>query len=162
MRWQKLFTASFEESLNLQDDVFYNIANKTYKKAIEENKLEWSLKNKISTVILSLLFPFGVNFLLIVINNYILYNVDSKDLTVSGIEFNFLPYSVYWFFVSLWLLIILIGKRFSQRFLFIYRTHFHVQVVYLTWLIIEFNLFFFDDVLFFFDFIRSNSFFWNY
>lgn len=141
MRWQKLFMASFEESLNLQDDkISGDFAKKQYKSAQEKEKYRGTLKSYIWLFILTIIFVFGLNYLFALVNNYMYYYVSASELTLERSEYNFLPYSFFWTLSFIWLGFILIGKRFNSCFILIYRGHFHIFVTYVLWLILELNL----------------------
>ena len=59
MRWQKLFTASFEESLNLQDDkISGEFSQKAYTEGEALEKKRGKIKSTILVLVFSLLFVF--------------------------------------------------------------------------------------------------------
>ena len=68
MRWQKLFTASFEESLNLQDDKISGAySQKAYVETIEVEQKRGRFKSNFIYILYSMLFVFGLNYLLVII-----------------------------------------------------------------------------------------------
>lgn len=99
----RLFQGSFEESLNLENDAFYKIANKTYNQAIGTNPDGWSIGNKIAMTVLSILFPFGINLLIVVLSGYVASNANNPETTFQASSYNFLPYSLYWILCGIWL-----------------------------------------------------------
>ena len=78
--------------------------------------------------------------MIVAVNDYLFYHANPKDLTVHLSEINFLPYWVFWMGVTIWILLIIFGKRFNQQFILIYRGQFHFMVSFLIWLLIELNL----------------------
>ena len=80
---KSLFKASFEESLNLEDDGFVQYQKKdVYGKLEKYYKRGYpSIGLKIQSVILALIFPISLNFMLLVISIY-LHDSNPKDLAV--------------------------------------------------------------------------------
>ena len=131
---KSIFRASFEESLNLLDDsVSGKFAQENYQDALKKEKYRGTFKSYVWLVILTILFIMGPNWLIVALNNYLFYHANPKDLTVGLSEVNFLPYWVFWMGLAIWLLLIILGKRFNQQFILIYRGQFHFMV--------SFNLF---------------------
>lgn len=95
-------------------------------------------KNAVLYGILTLLFPIGFNFLLLVFST-MLYTSDPKDLVFPISNHNFLTAHVYVIGLFIWLILVLIGKFFKPFFILPYRTHFHV-ITFLIWFVIEFDL----------------------
>lgn len=119
---KSIFKASFEESLNLLDDASLQYIKKDY-----YEKLGKGLNNGKPSI------GFRIN--------HLFYHANPKDLTVGLSEVNFLPYWVFWMGLAIWLLLIILGKRFNQQFILIYRGQFHFMVSFIIWLLIELNLF---------------------
>ena len=139
---KSIFRASFEESLNLLDDsVSGKFAQENYQDALKKEKYRGTFKSYVWLVILTILFIMGPNWLIVALNNYLFYHANPKDLTVGLSEVNFLPYWVFWMGLAIWLLLIILGKRFNQQFILIYRGQFHFMVSFIIWLLIELNLF---------------------
>lgn len=140
MTKKRLFNASFEGSLNLEDDtVSSKFIDKNLQEAQEKEKYRGTFKLYIWVVILTVLFIFGPNWLLYEGSYYIFHHVQNK--LIQPAIYNFLPSWVFLLLGTIWLLVILIGKRFYQQFILIYRGQFHLFVTYFLWLLIEWNLF---------------------
>ena len=139
---KSIFKASFEESLNLLDDgISGKFAQENYQDALKKEKYRGTLKSYVWLVILTILFIIGPNWLIVALNNHLFYHVNPKDLTVVLSEINFLPYWVFWMGLVIWILLIILGKRFNKQFILIYRGQFHFMVSFIVWLLIELNLF---------------------
>lgn len=95
-------------------------------------------KNALLYGILTLIFPIGFNFLLLVFST-MLYSSDPKDLVFPISNHNFSTAHVYVIGLFIWLLLVIIGKFFKPFFILPYRTHFHV-ITFLIWFVIEFDL----------------------
>jgi putative membrane protein len=98
------------------------------------------MKSYVWLVFLTVLFIIGPNWLIVAVNDYLFYHANPKDLTVRLSEINFLPYWAFWMGLAIWILLIILGKRFNQQFILIYRGQFHFMVSFLIWLLIELNL----------------------
>ena len=140
MKKKSIFNASFEESLNLEDDDFLQYQKKDVYSKLEKyyRKGHPSIGLKIQSVILALIFPISLNFILLVISIY-LHDSNTTDFAVSISKTPLLSAEVYVFFLFVWLLIILVGKFIKRNYLLPYRYHFHV-ITFLIWLSLEFNL----------------------
>ncbi|WP_455439525.1 hypothetical protein [Streptococcus salivarius] len=139
---KSIFKASFEESLNLLDDgISGKFTQENYQDAQKKEKYRGTLKSYVWLVILTILFIIGPNWLIVALNDYLFYHANPRDLTVQLPEINFLPYWVFWMGLAIWILLIMLGKRFNQRFILIYRGQFHVMVSFIIWLLVELNLF---------------------
>ena len=139
---KSIFKASFEESLNLLDDgISGKFAQENYQDALKKEKYRGTMKSYVWLVFLTVLFIIGPNWLIVAVNDYLFYHANPKDLTVHLSEINFLPYWVFWMGVTIWILLIIFGKRFNQQFILIYRGQFHIMVSFIIWLLIELNLF---------------------
>ena len=140
MRKQSIFKASFEESLNLQDDpISGEFSNKNLASAQEKEKYRGTLKSYVWLTVLTIVFIIGPNWLITALTNYLYHH--SEDSPLLPLVHNFLPNWLFIIFLLIWLLLILFGKRFSQQFILIYRGQFHLFVTFLIWLIVEMNLF---------------------
>ena len=140
MTKKSLFKASFEESLNLEDDGFLQYQKKDY-----YNKLGKAFKKGrpsfwfgIKTFILSLLFPIGANFMLLAVT-LSLQNSDPKDLRLPVSQYPLLTVELYLICLLIWLLLVLMGKFFKRTFILPYRYRFHF-ITFIIWLMFEFNL----------------------
>ena len=139
---KSIFKASFEESLNLLDDsVSGKYTEDIYQDALKKEKYRGTLKSYIWLVILTILFIIGPNWLIVALNDYLFYHANPRDLSVGLSEINFLPYWAFWMGLAIWILLIILGKRFNQQFILIYRGQFHFMVSFIIWLLIELNLF---------------------
>ena len=140
MTKKSLFKASFEESLNLEDDAFLQ-----YQKGNVFSKLEtYYMEGKsklvlhIQNIVLTLIGPIIINFMILVFS-LSLHNSDPKDLRLPIYQHPLLTAEVYLVCFLIWVFIILIGKVFRKAFILPYRNHFHV-ITFLIWLSLEFNL----------------------
>ena len=137
---KSIFKASFEESLNLEDDGFlqyqkqdyYNKLGKVFKKG------KPSFWFGIKTFILSLLFPIGANFMLLAVT-LSLQNSDPKDLRLPVSQYPLLTVELYLICLLIWLLLVLMGKFFKRTFILPYRYRFHI-ITFMIWFVFEFNL----------------------
>ena len=140
MKKKSIFKASFEESLNLEDDSFlqYQLKEQDKKASRPPRNVFDYFKNALLYGILALIFPIGFNFLLLAFST-MLYSSDPKDLALPISNHNFLTAHVYVIGLFIWLLFVLIGKFIKPVFILPYRTHFHV-ITFLIWFVIEFDL----------------------
>ena len=137
---KSIFKASFEESLNLEDDGFLQ-----YQKQDYYNKLGKAFKKGkpsfwfgVKTFILSLLFPIGINFMLLAVT-LSLQNSDPKDLRLPVSQYPLLTVELYLICLLIWLLLVLMGKFFKRTFILPYRYRFHI-ITFIIWFVFEFNL----------------------
>ena len=140
MKKKSIFKASFEESLNLEDDGFLQ-----YQKQEYYNKLGKAFKKGkpsfwfgIQAFILSLLVPIGVNFMLFVLAMS-LHDSDPKDLRLPISQYPLLTVELYLICLLIWLLLVLMGKFFKRTFILPYRYRFHI-ITFIIWFVFEFNL----------------------
>ena len=140
MKKKSIFSASFEESLNLEDDGFLQ-----YQKGNVFSKLETYYREgksklvlHIQNIVLTLIGPIIINFMILVFS-LSLHNSDPKDLRLPIYQHPLLTAEVYLVCFLIWVFIILIGKVFRKAFILPYRNHFHV-ITFLIWLSLEFNL----------------------
>ena len=140
MKKKSIFKASFEESLNLEDDGFiqYQLKEQDKKVSKTPSNIVGYFKNALLYGVLTLIFPIGLNFLLFAFS-IMLHSSDPKDLTLPISNHNFLTAPVYVIGLLIWLSFVLIGKAFKPLFIIPYRTHFHVTT-FLIWFVIEFDL----------------------
>ena len=137
---KSIFKASFEESLNLEDDGFLQ-----YQKGNVFSKLETYYREgksklvlHIQNIVFTLIGPIIINFMILVFS-LSLHNSDPKDLRLPIYQHPLLTAEVYLVCFLIWVFIILIGKVFRKAFILPYRNHFHV-ITFLIWLSLEFNL----------------------
>lgn len=140
MKKRSIFSASFEESLNLEDDSFLQ-----YQKGNVFSKLEkYYRKGKsklvlhVQNIVFTLIGPVIINFMILVFS-LSLHDSDPKDLRLPIYQHPLLTAEVYLVCFLIWVFIILIGKVFRKAFILPYRNHFHV-ITFLSWLSLEFNL----------------------
>ena len=140
MTKKSIFSASFEESLNLEDDGFVQ-----YQKGNVFSKLETYYREgksklvlHIQTIVFTLIGPVIINFMILVFS-LSLHDSDPKDLRLPIYQHPLLTAEVYLVCFLIWVFIILIGKVFRKAFILPYRNHFHV-ITFLIWLSLEFNL----------------------
>ena len=140
MTKKSLFKASFEESLNLEDDGFLQYQKQDYYnklgKAFKKGKPSFGFG--IKTFILSLLFPIGANFMLLAVT-LSLQNSDPKDLRLPVSQYPLLTVELYLICLLIWLLLVLMGKFFKRTFILPYRYRFHI-ITFMIWFMFEFNL----------------------
>ena len=137
---KSIFSASFEESLNLEDDGFLQ-----YQKGNVFSKLETYYREgksklvlHIQNIVFTLIGPVIINFMILVFS-LSLHDSDPKDLRLPIYQHPLLTAEVYLVCFLIWVFIILIGKVFRKAFILPYRNHFHV-ITFLIWLSLEFNL----------------------
>ena len=140
MRKKSIFKASFEESLNLEDDGFLQ-----YQKGNVFSKLETYYREgksklvlHIQNIVFTLIGPVIINFMILIFS-LSLHDSDPKDLRLPIYQHPLLTAEVYLVCFLIWIFIILIGKVFRKAFILPYRNHFHV-ITFLIWLSLEFNL----------------------
>ena len=140
MTKKSIFSASFEESLNLEDDGFVQ-----YQKGNVFSKLETYYREgksklvlHIQNIVFTLIGPVIINFMILVFS-LSLHDSDPKDLRLPIYQHPLLTAEVYIVCFLIWVFIILIGKVFRKAFILPYRNHFHV-ITFLIWLSLEFNL----------------------
>lgn len=140
MKKKSIFSASFEESLNLEDDVFlqYQKGNVFSKLEIYYREGKSKIVLHIQNIVLTLIGPVIINFMILVFS-LSLHNSDPKDLRLPIYQHPLLTAEVYLVCFLIWVFIILIGKFFRKAFILPYRNHFHV-ITFLIWLSLEFNL----------------------
>ena len=141
MKKKSLFKASFEESLNLENDSLRELNQKSYEDLLKyfENGGP-SRKFKATYFFLSLFFPIGVNYLF-----YFLVQVVAGQKQFMGyptLGYSILPFWLFWVFLITWLIVILLGRFYYQRFILAYRMQLHIQFTSMLWLLIEVNLVF--------------------
>ena len=140
MKKKSIFKASFEESLNLEDDGFvqYQKGNVFSKLEIYYREGKSKLVLHIQNIVLTLIGPVIINFMILVFS-LSLHDSDPKDLRLPIYQHPLLTAEVYLVCFLIWVFIILIGKVFRKAFILHYRNHFHV-ITFLIWLSLEFNL----------------------
>lgn len=135
---KSIFKASFQESLNLEEDKFRKFNEKSYNDAIRYFRDGGpSFKFKLIYFILSFFCPIGLAYLIMLLSRVIADR--GVFLGYSTMTTVLVPSWLYLLFLFLWLSLILIGKLLNQSFILIYRMQFHVQVTMLLWIVIEMN-----------------------
>lgn len=137
---RSIFKASFEESLNLLDDVSLQFAKKDYYEHLGKglNNGRPSIGFRIKSLIFTILFVFGVNFMLEVFA-FSLNDADPKDLSIPIFKPQLLTPEFFLIASFIWLILVVIGKFFRKPFIHPYRYRFHI-FTFLIWFCIEFNL----------------------
>ena len=140
MKKKSIFSASFEESLNLEDDGFiqYQLKEQDKKVSKTPRNIVGYFKNALLYGVLTLIFPIGLNFLLFAFS-IMLHRSVPKDLALPLSNHNFLTAQIYVIGLLIWLSFVLIGKALKPLFIIPFRTHFHVTT-FLIWFVIEFDL----------------------
>ena len=144
---KSIFKASFEESLNLEDDSLAQYQNKDVFSRLEPYYKQGKppIKLHLQSLLMTLVGPIFINFMFLVFS-LSLHDSDPKDLTLAISKHPLLTADVYLVFFLIWIFIILISKGIKRAYLLPYRLHFHV-LTYLIWLGLEFNLLVIDVAL---------------
>lgn len=137
---KSIFKASFEESLNLLDDASLQYIKKDYYEKLGKglNNGKPSIGFRIKSIIYSILFVFGGNFLLALFA-FSLNDAEPKDLTLPVHKPSLLTPELFLICCFIWLSLVLIGKFVRKPFLRPYRYRFHIET-FLFWFFLEFNL----------------------
>ena len=123
---KSILQASFEESLKLEEDGFRKLQQEQHDKTARKFRQGVpTFGFKIQCFILTMLFPVGFSYLLSLGAAKFTTN-DLGQLKVQPASQNFFPWQVYILFLSIWLLLIIIGKLFHQAFILPYRYQFHL------------------------------------
>ena len=144
---KSIFSASFEESLNLEDDGFVQYQNKDVFSRLEPYYKQGkpTIKLHLQSLLMTLVGPIFINFMFLVFS-LSLHDSDPKDLTLAISKYPLLTADVYLVSFLIWIFIILIAKGIKRAYLLPYRLHFHV-LTYLIWFCLEFNLLMIDVAL---------------
>lgn len=144
---KSIFRASFEESLNLEDDGLVHYQNKDVFSRLEPYYKQGkpTIKLHLQSLLMTLVGPIFINFMFLVFS-LSLHDSDPKDLTLAISKYPLLTADVYLVSFLIWIFIILIAKGIKRAYLLPYRLHFHV-LTYLIWLILECNLLVIDVAL---------------
>ena len=144
---KSIFKASFEESLNLEDDGFVQYQNKDVFSRLEPYYKQGkpTIKLHLQSLLMTLVGPIFINFMFLVFS-LSLHDSDHKDLTLAISQYPLLTADVYLVSFLIWIFIILIAKGIKRAYLLPYRLHFHV-LTYLIWFCLEFNLLMIDVAL---------------
>lgn len=147
MKKKSIFSASFEESLNLEDDSLAQYQNKDVFSRLEPYYKQGkpTIKLHLQSLLMTLVGPIFINFMFLVFS-LSLHDSDPKDLSLAISKHPLLTADVYLVFFLIWIFIILISKGIKRAYLLPYRLHFHV-LTYLIWLGLEFNLLVIDVAL---------------
>lgn len=143
MKKKSIFNASFEESINLENDDFRKFNQQSYD---DDDLLKYfenggpSTKFKLTYFFLSLIFPIGINYLFTVLTQDAV--TQKQFMGYPTLRYNILPSRLFLIFLIAWLIAIVLGKYFNQTFILPYRLQFHIQFSSMIWLVIEMNLFF--------------------
>lgn len=145
MTKKSLFKASFEESLNLEDDGFRKLQQEQHDKTAKYfTRGRPTIWFRIRSVVVALIVPIGFNVLLLALA-VILH--ESETLRIPIAKQSLLTVNVYLMFLLAWLLFVLLGKLFVKRsYLFPYRYQFHAFMS-LNWFLVETDLLFTDFML---------------
>ena len=137
---KSIFKASFEESLNLLDDASLQYIKRDYYEKLGKglNNGKPSIGFRIKSILYSVFFVFGCNFLLAIFASS-LDVAEPKDLTLPVHKPSLLTPELFLICCFIWLSLVLIGKFVRKPFLRPYRFRFHVET-FLIWFFLEFNL----------------------
>ena len=150
---KSVFQASFEESLNLENDEFRKLQDAQHLKTAKHfDKGSSSLRFKLYSFILAAVFVIGLNFAVFVIS--VMLHDDAEELRVPiYYEKSFLTAEVFLIGLFLWLLLVLAGKAIKRNYILPYRYNFHIFTA-MIWFLLELDLLFTDFLL------PALSFFW--
>jgi hypothetical protein len=152
MMRKSVFQASFEESLNLENDEFRKLQDAQHLKTAKHfDKGSSSLRFKLYSFILAAVFVIGLNFAVFVIS--VMLHDDAEELRVPIYEKSFLTAEVFLIGLFLWLLLVLAGKAIKLNYILPYRYNFHIFTA-MIWFLLELDLLFTDFLL------PALSFFW--
>ncbi len=141
---KSIFKASFEESLNLEDDGFVKLQQEQHEKTAKFFKNGYaSLWFRIRSFILSLIFPVGFNFFLLIVS---MEFHESKTLTLPIARHESLTVTVFLILLLIWLSLVVIGKWVKRSYLLPYRYQFHA-FTFMVWFLLEIGLVVFDILL---------------
>ena len=141
---KSIFKASFEESLNLEDDGFVKLQQEQHEKTAKFFKNgHASLWFRIRSLILSLIFPVGFNFFLLIVS---MEFHESKTLTLPIARHESLTVNVFLILLLIWLSFVVIGKLVKRAYLLPYRYQFHA-FTFMVWFLLEMDLVVFDILL---------------
>ena len=128
MKKKSIFKASFEESLNLLDDASLQYIKKDYYEKLGKglNNGKPSIGFRIKSILYSVLFVFGGNFLLALFASS-LDVAEPKDLTLPVHKPSLLTPELFLICCFIWLSLVLIGKFVRKPFLRPYRYRFHIE-----------------------------------
>ena len=135
---KSIFSASFEESLNLLDDSLAQYQNKDVFSRLEPYYKQGkpTIKLHLQSLLMTLIGPIFINFMFLVFS-LSLHDSDPKDLTLAISKYPLLTADVYLVSFLIWIFIILISKGIKRAYL----------LTYLIWLGLEFNLLVIDVAL---------------
>ena len=141
---KSIFRANFEESLNLEDDGFVKLQQEQHEKTAKFFKNgHASLWFRIRSLILSLIFPIGFNFFVLIVS---MEFHESKTLTLPIAKQETLTVNVFLILLLIWLTFVVIGKWVKRSYLLPYRYQFHV-FTFMIWFLLEIDLVVFDILL---------------
>lgn len=141
---KSIFKASFEESLNLEDDGFVKLQQEQHEKTAKFFKNGYaSLWFRIRSLILSLIFPIGFNFFVLIVS---MEFHESETLTLPIARHESLTVTVFLILLLIWLSLVVIGKWVKRSYLLPYRYQFHA-FTFMVWFLLEIDLVVFDILL---------------
>ena len=144
MKKRSIFNASFEESLNLEDDGFRKLQQEQHDKTSNYFKKGGaSLWFRIRSFILGLIFPVGFNFMLLVVS---MEFHESETLTLPISKHESLTVNVFLILLLIWLFLVILGKFTKRTYLLPYRYQLHV-FTFMLWFLLEIDLIVFDILL---------------
>jgi len=141
---KSIFKASFEESLNLEDDGLRKLQQEQHDKTANYfKKGRASLWFCIKSFILALIFPIDFNFLLLIVS-MAFHESDTLTLTIAKHES--LTVNVFLILLLIWLFLVILGKFIKRVYLLPYRYQFHT-FTFMIWFLLEIDLIVFDILL---------------
>ena len=134
---KSIFKASFEESLNLEDDGFRKLQQEQHDKIAKFfKKGQASLWFRIRSFIVGLICPVGFNFMLLIVS---MAFHESDTLTLPIAKHESLTVNVFLILLLIWLFLVILGKFIKRVYLLPYRYQFHAFTS-LLWFLLEIDL----------------------
>ncbi|WP_206853100.1 hypothetical protein [Candidatus Enterococcus mangumiae] len=135
---EKLFNATFEESLNLSDDTFVTFMNKDVNQLPDPTGGKKVVARVVGVLLLA--FLIGINYLIAVIST----KISAGELGPSPLptpDINFLPMWLFYLLFCIWLTLVFIFRDRGEYYFTRIRGQFNLNL-YIIWLVIEMNLLF--------------------
>ena len=135
---KQLFNATFEESLNLSDDVFVTFMNKDVNQLPDPTGGKKVVARVVGVLFLA--FLIGINYLIAVIST----KISAGELGPSPLptpDINFLPMWLFYLLFFVWVTLVFIFRDRGEYYFTRIRGQFNLNL-YIIWLVIEMNLLF--------------------
>lgn len=135
---KQLFNATFEESLNLSDDIFVTFMNKDVNRLPDPTGGKKVVARVVGVLFLA--FLIGINYLIAVIST----KISAGELGPSPLpipDINFLPMWLFYLLFFVWVTSVFIFRDRGEYYFTRIRGQFNLNL-YIIWLVIEMNLLF--------------------